>query len=185
MKKNVICALVASAAFVTPHAAFAQDREPEVSVGGYAGLHDLGVFDGDVIVDDFDVTDNGAIFGGFVAVDFPVAESFFVGIEGNAAVGTDAIDAEYGASARAGFRTANGTKLYVRGGYQEVDVDAGEFLGVDEDLLEDDFDLDTTTGDYLVGAGIDVPLGGFDVRLNLDTIAFDTVRATAGIGLRF
>ncbi len=187
MKKTVLTTLAASAAFFAPHTAFAQSNDgPEVTVGAIAGLHDLGVFDGDEVIDGFEVTDNGAIFGGFVAVDFPLSERLFAGIEANAALGTEAIEAEYGASVRLGIRTQSGTKFYVRGGYQEVDIDALGVVNIDDDLFdEDDLGIDTTAGDYLVGAGVDVPIGNIDVRLNLDTIAFDSVRATAGIGFRF
>ncbi|MEO0643230.1 MAG: hypothetical protein AAFY47_07420, partial [Pseudomonadota bacterium] len=60
-------------------------------------------------------------------------------------------------------------------------------VGLDDDDIfdEDDLGIDTTAGDYLVGGGVDIPVGGFDLRFNLDTIAFDTVRATAGVGVRF
>ncbi|MEL6238710.1 MAG: hypothetical protein AAFQ90_08975 [Pseudomonadota bacterium] len=185
MKKTVITSLIASAAFFAPQAAFAQGQDgTEVSVGAIVGYHDLGAGDE---IDGFEITDNGVIFGGFVAVDFPVSENIFAGIEGNAAIGTDAIDAEYGASVRLGYRASNGTKIYLRGGYQEVDIDAFGLVGLDDDDIfdEDDLGIDTTAGDYLVGGGVDIPVGGFDLRFNLDTIAFDTVRATAGVGVRF
>lgn len=187
MKKLTFATLAAAAAFVVPTAASAQDAQPEVTIGASAGIHDLGVVEGDTDIDGFEIDDSGAIFGGFIAVDFPVGESFFVGIEGNAHIGTDAIEAEYGASARAGFRASNGSKFYVRGGYQEVDLDAAGLIGVDGDLLDEgDLGIDTTVGDYLVGAGADFPIGeSLTLRANVDTIAFDTVRATAGIGFRF
>lgn len=187
MKKTILCALAATTAFVAPQAAFAQDAGAEVTVGAIAGYHDLGVDVAEEDLEGFDITDNGGIFGGFIAVDFPVSESIFVGIEGNGAIGTGAIETEYGASARLGFRTSNGTKIYARGGYQEVDIDPTGLLGEDgEDFEDGDFDgIDTTVGDYLVGVGADIPVGGFDLRVNVDTIAFDTVRATAGIGFRF
>ena len=46
-------------------------------------------------------------------------------------------------------------------------------------------DLEDTFDDYLVGAGVDFGLGGAVVRVNLDTISFDTLRATAGVGFKF
>lgn len=186
MKKTILCALAATTAFVAPQAAFAQDAGAEVTVGAFAGYHDLGVSSEDADVEDFDITDNGGIFGGFIAVDFPVSDNVFVGIEGNGAFGTGAIESEYGASARLGFRTNSGTKFYVRGGYQEVDLDAAGIIGVDEsEFDEEDLGIDTSGGDYLVGAGVEVPVGKLSVRVNVDTIAFDTVRATAGLGIRF
>ena len=46
--------------------------------------------------------------------------------------------------------------------------------------------LDDTVGDYLVGGGVDVPIGSKAMfRVNVDTISFDTLRATAGVGFRF
>ena len=122
----------------------------------------------------------------YVAVDVPVSSNFFVGVEGNAHFGTDAIDADYGVSGRLGYRAEDGTKVYLRGGYQWVDVDAAELAGVDDDLFdEDDLGIDTTIGDYLVGAGVEVPVGQVSIRGNVDTISFDTVRLTAGVGFRF
>ena len=45
--------------------------------------------------------------------------------------------------------------------------------------------FDDTESDFLAGIGVDVPVGKAFVRANLDTISFDTMRATAGVGLRF
>lgn len=189
MTKTALAALCAAAALAFPTTAFAQsDTLSEVTVGVTAGYHDLGL--GEEISDqdltDFDIQDGGAIFGGFVALDFPVGSNLFAGIEGNASFGTEAIDAEYGASLRFGFRSDSGTKLYLRGGYQAIDVDAAGVLGFDEDLFdEDDFGLDSTVDDYLVGAGVEFPVGGLRLRGNVDTVAFDTFRATAGVGYAF
>ncbi|MEL6528662.1 MAG: outer membrane beta-barrel protein [Pseudomonadota bacterium] len=187
MNKLTFCSLAAAAAFAVPSAAFAQDAgQPEVTIGASGGYHDLGIGDDLEDIAGPDASDSGAIFGGFVAVDVPVSSTFFVGVEGNAHIGTGAIDADYGASARLGYRAENGTKVYLRGGYQWVDVDAAELAGVDGDLFdEDDLGIDTTVGDYLVGAGVDVPVGQVSIRGNIDTISFDTVRLTAGVGFRF
>ncbi len=186
MKKLTLTTLAAVAALTVPSAAFAQDAgQPEVTVGANVGYHDLGI-EGIEDIAGPDASDGGAIFGGFVAVDFPVSQNFFVGVEGNANIGTDAIDADYGASARLGYRAENGTKVYLRGGYQWVDVDAAALAGVDGDLFdEDDLGIDTTVGDYLVGAGVEVPVGQVSIRGNVDTISFDTLRLTAGVGFRF
>ena len=183
MKKITLTSLAAIAAIAAPSAAFAQ--EAEVTVGASAGYHDLGV-EGLEDIAGPDASDSGAIFGGYLAVDVPVASNFFVGVEGNAHIGTDAIDADYGVSGRLGLKTENGTKVYLRGGYQWVDVDAAALAGVDDDLFdEDDLGIDTTVGDYLVGAGVEVPVGQISIRGNVDTIAFDSVRLTAGVGFRF
>ena len=50
----------------------------------------------------------------------------------------------------------------------DIDVPDGTFDGIDD-----------TAGNYLVGAGVEFPFGGAAIRVNLDTIAFDTLRATA------
>lgn len=186
MKKYIFASAAAAAALAVPGTAFAQDAaQPEVTVGASAGYHDLGI-EGIEDLAGPDASDGGGIFGGFIAVDFPVSSNFFVGVEGNAHIGTDAIDADYGASARAGYRAENGTKVYLRGGYQWVDVDAAALAGVDDDTFdEDDLGIDTTVGDYLVGAGVEVPVGQVSIRGNVDTISFDTIRLTAGVGFRF
>ncbi|WP_298466258.1 outer membrane beta-barrel protein [uncultured Erythrobacter sp.] len=187
MKKITLSTLAAVAALTAPGAAFAQDAgQAEVTVGANAGYHDLGIGDDLEDIAGPDASDGGAIFGGFIAVDFPVSSNFFVGVEGNANIGTDAIDADYGASGRLGYRAENGTKVYLRGGYQWVDVDAAALAGVDGDLFdEDDLGIDTTVGDYLVGAGVEVPVGQVSIRGNVDTISFETLRLTAGVGFRF
>lgn len=185
--KKIVSLAIAATAIALPGAAFAQDNAAEVTVGASVGIHDLGVpFEE---IDGFEIDDSGEIYGGFVAVDFPVGESIFFGIEGNVHLGSGPIDAEYGASARLGFRASNGSKFYVRGGYQEVDLDVGGLIG-NENIIDDDdpllLDTDTTIGDYLVGAGADFAVGeSVSVRVNLDTIAFDSFRATAGVGFRF
>ena len=188
MRKIAFTTLAAFGAIALPAAAQAQDEAPntEVTVGASVGLHDLAVDFDDNDIDGFDIDDSGEIYGGFVAVDVPLGETLFVGAEGNAHFGSGPIDAEYGASARLGLRTEGGSKLYVRGGYQWVDIDAANLIGVDEDIFdEDDLDLDTTGGDYLVGVGVEVPVSSVVLRANVDTIAFDTLRGTIGVGLKF
>ena len=114
----------AFAGALLPSAAFAQDATPaEVTLGVTAGYHDLGISDEVYDLTGVEVDDGSPIFGGFASVDFPVSDSVFIGAEGNLSIGTDAIDSDYGASARLGYRTPNGTKVYVRGGYQWVELD--------------------------------------------------------------
>ncbi|WP_285710221.1 hypothetical protein [Erythrobacter oryzae] len=183
MKKIAYATIAAFGAIALPAAAQAQDAgKPEVTIGAQVGLHDLAVDDADL--DEFNIDDSGEIYGGFVAVDFPVGETLFIGAEGNANFGSGPIDAEYGLSARLGLKTQGGSKIYARGGYQWVDVDAGNLIG-DPDFDEDDFGLDTTIGDYLVGVGVEVPVSKVVLRANVDTIAFDTLRGTVGVGFKF
>lgn len=176
MKKATMAAtaaFVTSLALATP--AYAQDGEAKAEpfVGASAGYHDIGAgFEGD----------DGGIYGAVAGVDFPVGESLFLGAEANYHLGDGVIDNEYGVAARAGVRLGGGTKLYVKGGYQEVDFDLVSILGGNPPPGSDD-----TDGDYIVGLGADIALGSSPVklRLNADTIAFDSTRLTAGVLFAF
>ena len=185
MKKFAIVSLAAMATVALPAAAQAQSNDgPEITIGASAGVHDLAVDIEEAELEDFDLDESGEIIGGFISADFPIGAALFAGVEGNAHFGTGPIDAEYGVSGRLGFRTEGGAKIYARGGYQWVDIDAGNLLGI-PDFDETEFDLDTTAGDYLVGVGVDLPISSAVLRANVDTIAFDTLRGTVGVGLRF
>ncbi len=176
MKKFLALPLIALAAAGVSTTAQAQSTataQPYIGLSG--GYHDAGVGGG--------VEDAGAIGGVIAGVDFPVGESLTIGVEGNYHLGTNAIDSEYGVAARLGFPVGgNGSLLFVRGGYQEVNFDLAEVVG--GPVLPG---LDDTDGDYLVGVGGEFGLGGSNTRLRVgvDTIAFDTVRATAGVTFRF
>lgn len=192
MRKLVFTSLAAAGALALPAAAQAQDTtKPDVTIGASVGLHDLGVDLGDLDADngefdDLDIDDSAEIYGGFASVDFPLGESMFVGAEGNLHFGTGPIEAEYGAAARLGFKTEGGTKFYARGGYQWVDLDIENLTGVSEQFLDDnDIDVDDVGGDYLVGLGLEVPVSSVVLRANVDTIAFDTLRGTVGVGFKF
>ncbi len=193
MKKFVITSLAAIGAVALPTAAYAQNdtTKPDVTIGASVGLHDLGVDLGDFDADDgeFDslnIDDSAEIFGGFVAVDFPLGTNLFVGAEGNFHFGSGPIESEYGASARLGFRTDGGAKIYARGGYQWVDLDLQNLTGVNEDFLDDNnINVSDVGGDYLVGLGVEVPVSNIVLRANVDTIAFDTLRGTVGVGFKF
>jgi opacity protein-like surface antigen len=160
--------------------AMAQESGPAAATfygGGSAGYHDLGV--------DAPGDNGGAIFGGVLGVDLPVSTNVVIGVEGNYHIGTAAIDSDYGVAGRLGYRFPSGGLAYVRAGYQWVNVDVGNLAGVDID--EDDFDIDDTVDDYLVGIGGEFPLGQSRARLRVgvDTISFDSLRPTAGIVLDF
>ena len=178
MKTKILtagAAVAASLAFATP--AFAQDDTASVGaepyVGATIGYHDIGVgIDGD----------DGMIYGAVAGVDFPVGDTFFVGGEANYNLGDGVINNEYGIAARLGVKVGGGTKLYVKGGYQEVDFDLATILGGNPPPGVDDSD-----GDYIVGVGADIGLGDSPVSLRVaaDTIAFDSTRLTAGVLFKF
>lgn len=165
---------LASAGFAsTAQAQTAQTAQPYIGLSG--GYHDAGVGGG--------VEDAGAIGGIVAGVDVPVGESLTLGVEGNYHLGTNAIDSEYGVAARLGFPIGgNRSLLFVRGGYQEVNFDLAEVVGGPVAP-----GLDDTDGDYLVGVGGEFGLAGSParIRVGVDTIAFDTVRATAAVTFRF
>lgn len=165
-------AISAAALAATP--AMAQEGQAEFYVGGQAGYHDIGdnALGGD---------DGGAIVGTYAGVDVPVGESLVLGLEGNWNRGTNAIDYEYGVAGKLGVRAGARTQLFVRGGYQEVDFDLGNIVNGPVPA-----GLDDTDGDYLVGAGAQYKLNeNLSLRGVVDTIAFDTVRATAGLAYHF
>ncbi len=151
----------------------AEEAKAEPYVGVSAGWHDAGAGV---------ARDSGPIYGVFAGVDVPVGGDLFLGVEGNYHFGSKAIDSEYGINARLGLKTGFG-KLYVRGGYQEVNFDLAHIAGAPVPA-----GLDDTDGDYLVGIGTDINLGkesNVALRLNLDTIAFDSTRATVGVAVKF
>lgn len=166
----------ALAAITLPAAAHAQsnnDAKAETYIGLSAGVHDLGIGL---------PNDDGGIYGVVAGVDMPVGQTLFVGAEGNFHIGDGAIDQEYGVAARAGVRVGDNTKLFVRGGYQEVKFDLRNLLGVNVPA-----GFDRTDGDYMVGAGVEFGLGDGPIRFRagIDTIAFDSTRATAGVLFAF
>jgi opacity protein-like surface antigen len=195
MKKLVFTTLAAASAMALPAAAQAQSTtgtaRPDITIGASVGMHDLGVDLGDLDADDgefndFNIDDSGTIYGGFVAADFPIGQNLFAGVEGNAHFGNGPIEAEYGVSARLGFRTEGGSKIYARGGYQWVDLDLRDLTGVSEEFLDDnDINVRDVGGDYLVGVGVEVPVSRVVLRANVDSIAFDTLRGTVGVGFKF
>ena len=177
--RKISIAIVAAATLATPSVAKAQDAETagEGFVGLSAGYHDLGAPSG------FGIDDSSPIVGVFAGYDLPLGAKVFAGVEGNYHLGTDVIDSEYGASVRLGFGSEGGAKFYARGGYQWVDLDVYKIADIEPDGSLDG--LDDTDGDYLVGLGVDFPVGGAAVRVNIDTISFDTVRATTGVAFAF
>lgn len=153
--KLTIFAAAAALAVVPTMASADVGNGPYVGLQG--GYHDI------------DGPAEGAILGGYAGYNFSTGSNLVVGIEGNANIGTGDIDAEYGASVHVGGKFGGNNLLFARAGYQEVD-----FEGFGSD------------GDYLLGVGADFGVNeASSFRLVVDTIAFDSLRATAGVSFRF
>lgn len=181
-KAMILAVAFAGAAFATPAAAQEEILPGEGFVGVQAGFHDLGLEDEDAAAFGIDLNDSSPIAGVFIGYDLPLGPTMFVGAEANYTHGFDAIDSEYGVAGRLGIELPGDAKLYARGGYQFVDLDVEEVFGTDFGGAFDDEDGDS---DFILGIGADIGLGDMFVRANVDTISFDTVRGTAGVGLKF
>lgn len=196
--KKILALTAAATAFVAAPAA-AQDGT-EFYAGATAGYHDVTEIDFTEIGLDQQTGVNGAIFGGFAGVTLPTEGNMVLGLEGTVMGGTDSIDMEYGVSGIVGTRIGTDSRVYARAGYHWVDLDIEGiannvaddfgFTGAERALLiaelEAGLDGEDTGDGYLLGIGADFGLGSNAfVRANVDTVEFDTVRATAGLGLRF
>ena len=184
-------ALIATAAFIPlalPTAAYAQETSgAHPYIGAQIGLHDLGV-DEDDIDDTFEIDDSAMIYGVYGGVDFDIGSAAIAGVEGNFNLGNGPLDSEYGIAGRVGFRAAGGTVVFARAGYQWVNYDINGLLDLDDEdeVDEDDLDIDDTDGDWMFGVGADIGVGpAMGVRVAVDTISFDTLRATLGVHTRF
>lgn len=176
-------ALIAATPAMAQEPAPATDAQGTVAegyVGLSGGYHDLGTSGpGD---------DGGFLIGGVAGFDVPLGTGgVFIGAEGNAHYGTDAIDYEYGVAGRIGYKFPSGGKVYARGGYQWVNIDIANFVGLDVD--EDDLDISDTDGDYLLGVGGEFPVSSFGgkarIRVGVDTVSFDTIRPNASLIIGF
>ena len=190
MFRNFRVALSAAALIAgTPALAQVADEAPAPApatsgayVGISAGYHD--------VLDNPFGKDGGAIVGGVAGFDLALTpetpSSVVIGVEGNFHLGTGLIDSEYGAAARIGYRFPSGGLAYVRGGYQEINIDIGKAINVDG-IDDDDIDVDDSLGGYLVGVGGEFPLNGSAARLRVgvDTIEFDTWRPNVAVVLGF
>jgi opacity protein-like surface antigen len=187
MKKFALIAGAAVLPVALPGVAHAQETAgASTYIGAQVGLHDLGVSADDADADDFDIDDSAVVYGVYGGVDFNLGGSAIVGVEGNYSMGNGPIDAEYGIAGRIGARTGGGTVIFARLGYQWVNVDPEGLLGIDEDLVDDDEDLDDTIDDYLVGVGVDIAAGpNMGFRIAVDTISFDTLRPSVGLHFKF
>lgn len=165
-----------------PAAAQDAPQSTQAYVGVSGGYHDLG---------NNPFGSNGGAIGGAVAgVDIglsPDPVGPVIGVEGNFHLGTGAIDSEYGAAARIGYKFPSGGLAYVRAGYQWINFDIGNVVDIDG-IDDDATGIDDTDGDYLVGVGGEFPLGSTGrtrLRVGVDTVAFDTWRPNAAFILNF
>jgi len=177
--KNVLFTSVAImfAAISTPSVAQTEEG-PQVDfyIGAQAGYHGITANPlGD---------DGGAIFGGYVGVDY--GDRVIVGIEANLNAGTGLINSEYGVAAKLGIRTGETGQIFVRAGYQQVDFNADRLIDTDDLFGFPLPSIVVSDGDYLLGIG-----GQFMVADNIsfrgvvDTVAFDSVRGTVGVAFHF
>ncbi len=175
MKKITFTSIAAIAAMGLASPAMAQDAsEAEVYVGAQAGYHDL--------LDNPIGDDGGIVYGIYAGVDVPIGETLVTGVEGNFNLGSGAIDSEYGIVGKLGARVGNGGQIFLRGGYQGVNLDIGELTGG----ILNEADVDDSGDDYLVGIGGQFKVSdNVSLRAVVDTLGFDTTRATVGLAVHF
>ena len=198
--KNFVFATAAAVAALAATPAAAQSADEGFYAGAQAGYHHIDEIDFSDLGVDLETDIDGVVYGGFLGYTFPTEGNMVIGAEGNFLFGNDAIDQEYGVSGLLGTRVGTNSKVYARAGYQWVDLDtngiAGEvaddfgLTGTDRDtfvdLVEAGVDGDDTGSGFLLGAGADVGIGDRAfVRANVDTVEFETLRLTAGVGVRF
>jgi len=190
MKKVTFAALAVAAAMGVSSAAQAQETAPGAHpyAGVQVGLHNLGIDEDDFVgIPGLDIDDSALIYGAYAGVDFDIAQGAVIGVEGNFVLGNGPIDNEFGIAGRIGHRTANGSVIYIRGGYQWINIDPSGLTGLN--VTDAQFEAaggDDTIGDYLVGVGADISTGGpARIRVAVDTISFDTLRATVGVNFGF
>lgn len=182
MLRTSAFALIAAACAAVPAAAQDAPRAARPYVGISGGYHDI-------YRNPFG-SDGGAIGGVVAGVDLALSPEQpsgpVIGVEGNFHLGTGAIDSEYGAAARIGYRFPSGGLVYARAGYQWLNLDLGKLVDLD-DVNDEDFGLDDSGGEYLVGVGGEFSAGGGRTRfrIGVDTLKFDTWRPNAAVIFSF
>ena len=174
MKKIALLSAIAAASIAT--GASAQSTTGiQPYVGATIAHHDLGV--GGL------ADDNGMTYGGLVGVEIPAGDTLKLGFEANYSAGTSAIDSEYGIAAKVGMPIGSGSQVFVKGGWQWVDLDLRKATGVSPIPAG----LDDTIDDYVLGVGAELGTGvaGGKLRVGVDTVSFDSVRPYAGLIWKF
>lgn len=188
-KYLILCGFVALSSAGVAHA---EDNALEVQpyIGVSVGYHDTGLgdeFDAAVAGTTLESNSGSILYGAVAGVQFPVGGNLSLAVEGNFHLGTKAIENEYGAAVLLGYNV-EGSQLFLKAGYQEVNVDIGGVLGVSDSDLEAAGVTDDTVseGDYLVGGGMQFAASEKTaIRFGVDTIAFDTIRGTASVLFKF
>ena len=200
IKKILLSCGAALAMTATP--AFAQQApgaDTEIYVGGQVGYHMIDEIDFNDIGINASTDIDGLTYGAFGGVNFASESNITLGVEGNYSFGSDAIDREYGIAGLVGTRIGDNSRIFLKGGYQWVDFDVADIAAESADDLgitgadRTDFingvstylDGEDVGSGFLAGIGADVGVGPGFLRLGVDTIEFDTVKATAGFGFKF
>lgn len=182
MKKLAFLCAATTALMTAPASA---DQLNGFYVGAQAGYHDIGASIGGNDV-------AGVIYGAYAGINRRLAGNLVVGAEGNFNLGSNDIDSEYGLNANLGIALQGSSMVFLRGGYQWTDFD---LVNISEDALGRPLSpaeitlldaADDTDSGFLFGGGVQFGLGeNLSVRAVVDTIEFDTVRATGGVAIHF
>jgi outer membrane immunogenic protein len=135
---------------------------------------------------------DGATIGGYLGYNIPLGDSLVLGVEGGANFGTDQLDNDYTVSGHLGIATGENSMVFLRGGYQWVDLDVADLTSdlLGRPLTQGELAIanaqDDTASGVLIGAGVQFGLGrNAHLRATVDTIEFDTYRIAAGLGVNF
>ena len=186
--KKLLSAAVA-AAFVIPSVAAAQETtsdgsrafgiDPYVGVlGGYEGFESAP--GGGIPVSQPGNRLKGGLVEGVVGVNVPL-NSFFIGVEGNAAKGfTGDIDWEYGVHGRVGARAGETGLIYVKAGYRWVNFD--RYGNDSRDFGRISYGIGGEFGPSAIGLDGLVKKEGIRIRAEIATTGdFETVRPMLGV----
>lgn len=170
---KILKTLAASLAlFATP--AIAQGVQPYIGANiGYQSIDDQG----------YDDLDTGAIlYGLYAGVQYAEPDNILVGLEANYALGSKAVDSVFGLTTNIGGQVGDNVQLFARAGWVWYDLDLDAIFDIDG--LDDAFN-DSDDG-WLLGFGGNILVSDtVFIRATADTVEFDTIGGTLGVGLRF
>jgi outer membrane immunogenic protein len=184
--KTLLFAAIAAASLV-PAAAMAQDAPTSSSriepyVGVLGGIHNFEDEPSQAGIPP--VGYHGRIVEGIAGVNFTLAGPIFIGVEGNATKGVSgAIDWEYGAAGRVGFKAGKDSLFFGKVGYQWVNFDALGENSQDYDGMTYGAGVELSAADMGVTSGVGRNLR---LRVQADTFGnFRSIRPMAGIVAAF